>query len=330
MKLLTNMTTSFHDLPRYGDHADLEKFYKDLGLDGLELMEGGPDERGIVQRDDVIGVHLRYLHDWIGFWNNNMSYMLAEYGSEEMIRKIIGGLNRQALVKGFRKNLDFARSYSPEYVVFHVSNETLDQSVTGKTPWKDGEVIEAAIELVNEIFDNSADSFTLLFENLWWTGLTMTRPEITCRLLEGVNYKNKGVMLDTGHLLNTNTKIRSPDEACDYIESVLELYRDTSFIKGVHLHMSLSGEYVEKTRANPFTLSGDYFEKIIALQSHIIKIDTHKPFTTGRINGFLGRLKPEYLVLELISGNRDEHARYIREQLGYIDCLPSRSPSVSR
>jgi hypothetical protein len=319
MKLLTNITTSFHDLPRYADHADLESFYKGLGLEGLELMYFDTDERGIIHRDDVVGVHLMYLHDWVGFWNNNMRYVLEEYGSEEMIKTIIGGLNRQDLVESYRKNLNFARSYSPEYAVFHVSNETLGQSVTGETPWKDEEVIEAVIELCNEVFDDRVDSFALLFENLWWTGLTMTRPELTRRFLEGVRYKNKGVMLDVGHLLNTNTKLRTPEEGCDYIESVLDLYCGTGFIKGVHLHMSLSGEYVEKTRANPFTLSGDYFEKILALQSHIIKIDAHKPFTTKRINGFLGRIKPEYLVLELISGSRDEHARYIREQLGYVD-----------
>jgi sugar phosphate isomerase/epimerase len=320
MKLLTNMTTSFHDLPRYTDHADLEKFYKDLGLDGLELMEGGPDEKGIVHSDDVIGIHLQYQHDWVGFWNNDMNYMLREYGSEAMVEKILGGLSRKGLVESYRKNLDFARSYSPEYAVFHVSNETLGQSVTGETPWKDEEVIEAVIELCNEVFDDRADDFALLFENLWWTGLAMTRPELTLRLLEGVKHKNKGVMLDVGHLLNTNTKLRSPDEACDYIESVLDLYDDISFIKGIHLHMSLSGEYVEKIRANPFVPSGDdYLEKIFSLQSHIIQIDTHKPFTTRRVNGFLDRIKPEYLVLELISGDRDEHARYIREQLGYLN-----------
>jgi hypothetical protein len=319
MKLLTNMTTSFHDLPRYEDHADLEGFYKGFGLDGLELMGFGADERGIIHRDDVVGIHLMYLHDWVGFWNNNMSYMLAEYGSEEMIKTIIGGLRPQDLVASYRQNLDFARSYFPEYVVFHVSNETLGQAVTGKTPWKDEEVIEAVIELCNEIFDDRVDSFALLFENLWWTGLTMTRPELTRRLLEGVRYKNKGVMLDVGHLLNTNTKLRSPEEGCDYIESVLDLYGDTSFIKGVHLHMSLSGEYVERIRANPFAPEGNYYERILALQSHIAQIDTHKPFTTRRINGFLNRIKPEYLVLELITGDRDEHARYIREQLGYLD-----------
>jgi sugar phosphate isomerase/epimerase len=308
------MTTSHHDLPRYRDNQDLKQFYREHHLDGLELMEGGRDEAGLIAADDIIGVHLKYFHDWIGLWRGDMQAVLDEHGSTEMVEQLFGGLTRDALIESYKKNLQFAGKYSPEYVVFHVSNVSLEQCVTGKTRYTDEEVIEAVIELINILFTGD-DDFILLFENLWWTGLTMTRPEITRRLLDGVRYKKKGIMLDIGHLLNTNTSLRSIDEGINYIHKILDSYDDPGFIRGIHLHQSLSGEYAEYVMRNPIKTEGTYIEKALALQSHILKIDTHKPFASKRIGAVLKRIAPDYVVLELISSNREEHSRYLREQL---------------
>jgi sugar phosphate isomerase/epimerase len=311
------MTTSYHDLPRYRNNQDLKQFYREHHLDGLELMEGGMDEAGIITADDTIGIHLKYFHDWIGLWRGDMRAVLDEHGTMEMVEQVFGGLTRDALIESYRKNLRFARNYSPEYVVFHVSNVSLDQCVTRTARYTDEEVIEAVIELINSVFTGD-DDFMLLFENLWWTGLTMTRPEITVRLLEGIRYKKKGVMLDIGHLLNTNTSLRSIDEGIDYINKILDTYADLGFIKGIHLHQSLSGEYAEDVMRNPVHAAGTYIEKAIALQNHILKLDNHKPFTSKRIGAVLERISPDYVVLEFITANREEHSRYIREQLDII------------
>jgi sugar phosphate isomerase/epimerase len=318
MKLMTNITTSIHDLPRYRDNQDLKRFYRDLGLDGLEVMEGGSDEKGIIAADDVIGVHLKYFNDWIGFWRGDTGAVLEEYGSEEIAAHIFGGLTREAMLDTCRKNLAFAETYSPEYAVFHVSNVSLRQSITREKKYRDEEVVDTVIELINRLFQDQDKNFLLLFENLWWSGLSMTRPEIVRRLLKGVRYKNKGIMLDIGHLLNTNTSLRSLDEGIDYIHRTLDLYDDLGFIKGVHLHQSLSGEYVEHTMRHPVTVEGAYYEKAIALHSHIVKIDNHKPFLSEKIGAVLKRTNPEYLVLEFISSHRDEHAGYIKEQMAYL------------
>jgi sugar phosphate isomerase/epimerase len=332
MKLLTNMTTSIHDLPRYQDNRDLKQFYRELGLDGLELLEGGKDERGVVAADDVVGFHLRFFNDWLGFWRGDWEAVLREYGGEETARQVFGGLSREALVESYRKNLETARRYSPEYAVFHVSNVSLQQCITREKTYTDEEVIEGVIELINQIFDADFDPFfaegrplTLLFENLWWSGLTLTRPEITRRLLEGVRYPHTGIMLDTGHLLNTNTALRSLDAGADYINHILDRYDELRIFKGVHLHQSLSGEYVERILREPLVLAeGTYFDKVIALHRHIISIDNHKPWKSERIGTFLKRINPEYLVLELVSSNLDEHGGSIREQRTYLPAMARR------
>lgn len=44
----------------------------------------------------------------------------------------------------------------------------------------------------------------LLFENLWWPGLTLKNPKLVAKLLKNVKHPNLGIMLDLGHLMNTN------------------------------------------------------------------------------------------------------------------------------
>jgi sugar phosphate isomerase/epimerase len=316
LKLITNLA-SYHDLPRYRDNADLKQFYRGLGLDGIELY-GASDDAGIIAPDDAIGAHLRYFHDWLGLWRGDMRDVLAEHGTNEMVEHIFGGPTRDALIETIKSNIEAATAYSPEYAVFHVSNVTLEQCLTRKSKYADEEVIDGAIELINSVFTEGDYDFALLLENLWWTGLTMAKPELTMRLLDGVKYKNKGIMLDIGHLLNTNTALRTIDEGVDYINRVLDSYEDLGFIRGVHLHQSLSGEYAEQVMKNPLKVEGDYFERSMALQEHVSKIDTHKPFASKKIGAILERIKPDYLVLELISSSREEHAQYIREQMAYL------------
>ena len=80
-------------------------------------------------------------------------------------------------------------------------------------------MVDAAAELINSLLDGKGYQFEFLMENLWWPGLTLTRPEITERLLSQVHYPRKGLMLDTGHLMHTNWELRSQEEAVDYIRN---------------------------------------------------------------------------------------------------------------
>jgi hypothetical protein len=42
---------------------------------------------------------------------------------------------------------------------------------------------------------------------------------------------------------------------------------------------------------------------------------THKPFLSKRAGALIKRIKPLYCALEFISSNREEHTRYIKEQM---------------
>jgi sugar phosphate isomerase/epimerase len=318
MKKLMNITTSQFDVPRYRDNADLKQAYRRFGLDGVEVMEGSEKSQNIILKDDVVGVHLTFFPCWVRLWRGDEEAILEEYGSWEVCRQVYGGDSGEALLGAYEKNLAFANELSPEYLVFHVSDSSTKESVTRRYRYTDDEVIDASIELINRITPGIQGEPLLLFENLWWPGLRLTRPETTLRFLQGVDYKNKGIMLDTGHLLHTNTALGTLDEALAYIHGTLDRYDDISFIKGIHLHQSLSGEYVERILKDPFPVAEDYFERFGNIHLHIYQIDRHEPFLHPGVGDLVRRIDPRYLVLEQISNNREEHEENLGRQMDYL------------
>jgi hypothetical protein len=314
-----NFTNSYVDTERYSGTDDLKAFYREFGLDGIELMRSGGDELGIITPDDVIGVHMRYFTAWMDLWTGNENRLLEEYGDYAAVESYFGGKTKDALTSAFRNNLDFSSKVSPEYLVFHVSECHIKEAMRRQFYYSDEQVIDAAAELVNSFASSIEGSPWLLFENLWYSGLNMQNPDLTRRLLENVEYKNAGVMLDIGHLLNCNTALRTVDDGVDYIHRILDSFGDLSFMKGMHLHQSLSGECAEKFKLEWDSQDGTYMERNLAVLPYIFQIDTPQPFASARVNELIKRITPEYLVLEFLSGDRDEHAGMLRKQVSYLN-----------
>ena len=122
-------------------------------------------------------------------------------------------------------------------------------------------------------------------------------------------------MLDIGHLMHTNTALQSQEEGIEYINSVLDAHGDLcSYIKGVHLHQSLSGAYVGGLIQNPTKLEGTYYERLCQAYYHILNIDTHRPFTGKGIRELIDRIDPDYLTYEFMSRGREEHEGFLSLQ----------------
>ena len=320
MKKIMNITTSAYDLPRYGNNSDLKDFYHNLGLDGVEVMRAGEDASGIIRPEDVAGVHLKFFASWMDIWIGDRERLIAEYDNWTTCEQVYGGSSKDAIVEAYRRDLDFAASFSPEYLVFHVAECTLEESVTRQFRYADKRVIDATIDLINRIVPFIQGSPFLLFENLWYPGLTMLRPKMVKRLLDGIDYPKKGVMLDVGHLLHTNTELTSLAEGLRYAEDILDRYDDLSFIRGIHLHQTLSGQYAERIRKEwrRKPRAESYHDRLCEVLPHIYQIDSHQPYSCDGIRDLVSRISPEYLVLEQISRSREEHEKNIREQLRYL------------
>ena len=323
MKKTFNFTTDAADTSRFKDSSELIDFMD--GFDGVELLCFEPDRAGLIPKDRVIGLHMCYFPYWLDFYNNDRPALLREFGSEKECRNYYGGDSPEALIGRFRKDLEYARYYGAEYVVFHVSDASTEETFTRKYRHTDAEVIDAACDILNVLFENEDGSIMLLFENFWSRGLTFTDPEMSRRLLDGIAYPNKGFMLDTGHLLHTNTKITTQEEGVRYIHEILDLHEDLlSAVRGVHLNQSLTGEYAERMMLCPPARDVPYAEKSLETFRHMIAVDRHEPFTCDGVRGLVERIAPEYLTYEFISRSKEEHRDMLAAQCAalsvYFNC----------
>lgn len=314
MKKLFNLTTSDCDLERYESREDF--LFSMGGFDGVELMYFGEDTEKIIPKERVIGLHMQFFPFWIDFWNGNEAALNKEFDCRETWEHYYGGADRQALLKKFRTDLDIAHAYGAEYVVFHVSEASIEESFTWKYRHTDEEVIDAAAELLNELFREEDGTLMLLMENLWQPGLTFTDPQMTKWLLEKVHYPNKGIMLDTGHLLHTNTKLRTQEEGLSYIHQMLDAHGNLcAYIRGIHLNQSLTGEYCEAMQKNPPAFGKTYEERYGQMFLHAFSTDQHKPFICEGVKELVECIAPEYLTFEFITEDRAQQEQYLKAQI---------------
>ena len=312
MKTQINLTTSFCDLDRFRTQEELLAL---LGDEGIELTCYEEDARGIIPKDRVNGLHMNCLPYWYELWRGDLDACIREFDDLETVRAVFGGDTPEALLKHYRRDMELAKLYSAEYMVFHVCEGSIEETFTGKCRHSDAEVIDAAAEMLNELFDGVEDGPWLLLENLWYAGFTFTDPEMTERLLSKVKYPKTGLVLDTGHLMHTNLDLKTQEEGLQYIHRMLDLHGPLiKHIRGVHLHQSLTGDVMKAQQANLPMLSATYAERNSQLFWYVFSVDLHQPFTCAGVPELIQRIAPEYLTYELISRDLTEHRTLLAAQ----------------
>lgn len=309
-----NLVNYDSELERFADKEDLIQFYSKYGIDGIELQKVQELQEKYLHQDMIIGIHLPFFSTWVDFYKGEMEKVLKEYGTMEVVEQIYGGTDKSAMIKVYQEQLEFAHRIGAKYVVFHVCDVSIEESFTGRFLHSDEEVIDVSCKLINELLNEKDYQFDFLMENLWWPGLTLTNPSITKRLMDGVNYKKKGIMLDTGHLMHTNEELKTLKEALEYIKAVVsKLGPLKEYIKGIHLHQSLTGERAKSMRDSNIELKQDYWERMCQVYEYIFQLDEHKPFVCEGIREFIEEMNPQYLTYELITRNREEHEAYLKQ-----------------
>ncbi|WP_129596691.1 TIM barrel protein [Anaerophilus nitritogenes] len=313
---IINLSTYNFDLERF-DHnrQKIKKFLKNNRMDGIELLYPIGWKEDILSKDMIKGVHLKYYPTWLNFWKSDQEGLLRQFKRMDLIEKYYGGTKREVMVNHYKKEIDMINKIGAEYAVFHVAHVEVEHTYNYNFTYSDIEVIDAAAELLNEVFRSLDTNVTLLFENMWWPGFHMLDKNMAYRLLEKVDYKNKGFMLDTAHLMNTNLDLKDEKEGVEYIiDTINKLGELKNLIKGIHLNCSLSGEYVkeqiQKHNSKNFHL-GPISDEVFM---HIFNIDHHKPFTDSIVKKLIDTISPEYLVYELITNSLIDLEKYIEIQ----------------
>ena len=304
------------------EYGDLEEACRSCGCDGLEVVWGGEELPCTVPQALHVGYHLTFYPDWLDFWRGDRAALTEKFGSEEVWRSFYGGPEgRETLLRLYREDLDRAVTWGARYVVFHVSDVSVEEGFTYHWRHTHEEVIDAAAEVINLLLGDAEWPFAFLVENQWWPGFTLTEPENTSCLLEGIRYPRKGILLDTGHLMNAERSIATQRDGVRFILEMLDRHGPLCrYIQGMHLHQSISGAYVRRhCGALPIDFPKDLPGQYRACYAHIQNIDRHEPWTDPAVREIVDRVQPAYLTHELAAPDRQAKLRAIRQQLDTIE-----------
>lgn len=293
----------------------LEEYTAGVGVDGIEAFVYELDKPKISYPQLTIGTHLCYWPYWMGFWKGNTARIRTQFRNSRSLNKyFLGASTPEEWVEVIRRNIKAAATLNPAYMVWHVANADMNEIFTWDFRYTSKEVLETTAEVFNKVADSVPETSMILFENLWWPGLKLTDPEMVRFFFDRIEAKNVGIMLDTGHLMNTNVELKNEQEAADYVcRTVDALGEMAELIKGVHFSCSLSGEYQKNFDFKiPKVVNNEVIWK------RVTGIDRHQPFTTRAAAQILNCVKPEYITHELAYNTLAELEQKIKQQLSNI------------
>lgn len=292
---------------------DLHQIVGELGVDGIEQFVYSLQPESNRYADITVGVHLHYWPYWLDFWLKKAKRLKQEFRNiHERNRYFQEAMSCEEWLSVIRRNIIAAVAQRPEYLVWHVAEANNEEIFTYAFNYSDREVLTAAAEVFNSVADEIPSELPVLFENLWWPGLRLTDVRNVKYFFERIQRDNVGIMLDTGHLMNTNQRLRSEAEGADYVCRVYEKLGDyRELVRGVHLSCSLSGSYVR-------TMDHLVPEKLTpeVVWQHIVRLDQHKPFTTAAARKILQTIQPEYVVHEVGYESMGDLRKQLPIQLG--------------
>ena len=319
MKRLFHLSTVKKQLDWFQqDWSNIEEFVAHNDIEGIELGLTLDYDLTQIPKHLITGVHLSFYPMWIDFWNEDHQRLQKVFQNEDEIKQYYGGLTPDVLVENYKKQYERAKALEAEYMVFHVSHILPEDSFTWQFDYTDEAIFKATLELINKVFPANEDGPMLLFENLWWPGLTYLNPELTKAFIEGVNYKNKGYLVDVSHIILTNDKIGREEQAYKYIEKVIKDLGDTAkWIKGMHLNKTLPKFYMQRDHSyllKRYQDEKDPTGKRMILKQHINKLDIHQPFDHEIAKKIVKLINPIYCVYETAPQSRYELAYFIKQQ----------------
>lgn len=285
----------------------MEKYQKKYNFDGFEIIKFDLEKDSSKLKDKIVGYHMRFFPMWMDIYLEKYD-MIKEKFPDKMDRFYwCGGDSKEEVIAYYKKDLQRAKELGAEYVVFHACYVDDDGSLTYQFPYTDEEILESVASLMNDLFRDEDFQFTLLLENLWWAGLKLNSKSEMEILLEKIEYKNTGFILDTSHMLNTNLTLKNLDEGIDYIiENIDKMEELKKHIYGVHLSWSLSGEYVSKMIEKHRKSQEERERAKKKIYEYVGQIDYHYPFEDNKIMKVLNKLSLKWLVYEFLYYNDEE------------------------
>lgn len=293
------------------DERQLSSFLQEMRLDGIEMMVYDSSINNSSYSVHAVGAHLQYWPCWLPLYERDEEQLNKLYPTKEARQSYYGALTYEGWLENIRTNIRAALKLEPEYLVWHVADSTIEEAFSFSFTHSNKNVLAATVEVLQEVLTEVPAKVKLLLENLWWPGLTLSSPQEVEWLLDKLSSYNVGLMVDTGHLLNTDLTATNEAEA---IEVLLNKVKNLGYLKGqiqgLHLNLSLSAAY----RQNCRRFCGENFTSKQVME-HIRAIDQHRGFREYGLARLRELIEPKYINHELYFYNRAELTGLLHKQL---------------
>ncbi|MDE5422782.1 hypothetical protein L3073_11235 [Ancylomarina sp. DW003] len=314
------------DLKRIeGGWKGLKKYIEQSDTDGLELLIGYEAASEEIPKELVKSIHLPFWITWLDVWRKGERGLKTYFPpmSDECIQFCCGGSNQIDMIATQKKLWELAATYNPKQAVMHAAHVELEHAFTRKFTYTNSEVLNSFAEFLNRTaqeFSDGEPPCVIGVENLWWPGLNFSDSALTDDFAGSLNFDRWNLVLDTGHLMNTNPKLRCEDEAVDFVlEKLSQLSGDVrKRIQSMHLNLSLSGEYQLEQMRKGLPSGWENFthtEKYNLARNHVLKIDQHLPFQTERVKEIVKFVQPHTVVHEFITPTMAEYGDHLKQQM---------------
>lgn len=317
MKHTVNVVSENEWLKAFRDRDDMESFISSCLCDGAEVLRGGDDDTGIYCPGNVIGCHLYFSPDFLDFRRQDEKALLTHFKSREEYEGYYRATNPEEQMLHYRDDMDYAEKMGAEYVVMHVNDVSNEEILTWKWLHSNEEVIRGMAELTNECIRGRNYHFKLLFENLFTPGMTLLDPGETELMLSLTDYENKGILMDTGHLMCASGTVDTEDEGIDLVLDTVRKHGELAgYIRALHLHKSTTGQYIRQHMLrNDLVPEDDFYDRFNQTYSLILNMDTHSPFESPRVREILDAVEPEWVCHEISARDRNEKKERVLTQM---------------
>jgi hypothetical protein len=283
--------------------ADIPSTFGDIRCDGFEILTSH-EPADPCQFPNVVSAHLPYAADWISAWEGRP----YEMGDMEAMYWMYGR-SREEVVDTVKNMIRCAEPLKPAHGVIHACNIDLPD-LKHRTYSRDPkDALSKFCEMMNCVvsgFPGNEPPYKLAFENLWWPGLRL-QDDSDYRLMERkLEFENWGILLDTGHLMNTLPDIRTQQDGIEALLRIFDGYSQdlVDSIGAMHFHYSASWDYRSTFEEEDYD-GGPACDFINDTFHHVTVLDQHLPFSDPGCRELVDRIQPELLIHELPGHGHD-------------------------
>jgi hypothetical protein len=135
--------------------------------------------------------------------------------------------------------------------------------------------------------------------------------------MDGIQYKNKGLLLDVSHLAIASGDVVDGTSSLKAVNQALDELKEYKHqIRGIHLNGAFPGEGLKDLQIHKESplIHLDVNEKFKKIIHEVSKLDTHIPLIDITSKQIIELIDPEFVVFEVLAKDKKELSFWLNKQ----------------